>query len=78
MFKNLASDVIPDVSTNMTDLKMYLLSLRVPFALRYDTKQIQIPAEGTYYGDDVDVGNVLQVDRDANSDLIEREVFSQG
>ena len=45
MFKNLASDVIPDVSTNMDEFEMYLLSLRVPFAARYKTKQIQIPAD---------------------------------
>ena len=78
MFKNLASDVIPDVCTNMTELEMYLLSLRVPFAAGYETKQIQIPAEGTYYGDDVDVGSVLQVDRNANIDVIDKEVFSKG
>ncbi|WP_295085914.1 LCP family protein [Ruminococcus sp.] len=78
VFKNLASDVIPDVSTNMTEFEMYLLSLRVPFAARYKTKQIQIPAEGTYYGADVDVGNVLQVDRNANIDIIDKEVFSKG
>ena len=61
----------------MTDLNMYLLSLRLPFALTYSTKQIQIPAEGTYSGADVDVGNVLQIDREANMDVIEREVFAK-
>ena len=77
MFKNLASDVIPDVSTNMSTLDAYLLSLRLPFAARYKMKQIQIPAEGTFYGADVDVGNVLQVDFDANMDVIENEVFAK-
>ena len=78
MFKNLASDVIPDVSTNMNSLKMYLLSLRAPFAMGYKTKQIQIPAEGTYQGADVDVGSVLELDRNENSRIIEQEVFSKG
>lgn len=77
MFKHLASDVIPDVSTNMSTLDAYLLSLRLPFAARYKMKQIQIPAEGTFYGEDVDVGNVLQVDFNANMDVIEREVFAK-
>ena len=77
MFKHLASDVIPDVSTNMSTLDAYLLSLRLPFAARYKMKQIQIPAEGTFYGEDVEVGNVLQVDFDANMDVIEREVFAK-
>ena len=78
MFKNLAADVIPDVCTNMSDPEMYLLSLRVPFALKYETKQIQIPAEGTYTPADVEVGSVLQVDRNANIDIIDKEVFSKG
>ena len=77
MFKNLASDVIPDVSTNMSTLRAYLLSLRAPLAARYTTKQIRIPAEGTYYDENVDVGSVLQIDRDENIRIIEEEVFSQ-
>lgn len=76
IFKNLASDVIPDVATNMTSLKAYLFSLRLPFAIKYKTKQIQIPAEGTFYGEDVDVGNVLQIDIEANRQIIQDEVFS--
>ena len=78
IFKNLASDVIPDITTNMDDLKMYLFSLRVPFAMRYKTKQLQIPAEGTYYPADVDVGSVLQIDNAQNQQIIENEVFSKG
>lgn len=77
IFKNLASDVIPDVATNMSTGKAYLYSLRLPFAMRYKTKQIQIPAEGTYSGADVDVGSVLQVDFDANRKIIENEVFAK-
>ena len=78
IFKNLASDVIPDITTNMDDLKMYLLSLRVHFAMRYKTQQVQIPAEGTYYPEDVDVGNVLQIDQTQNQQIIEKEIFSKG
>ncbi|SHM33664.1 LCP family protein [Ruminococcus flavefaciens] len=77
MFKNLASDVIPDVSTNMSTFNAYLLSLRLPFAARYKMKQIQIPAENTFYGEDVDVGNVLRVDFDQNMDVIQNEVFAK-
>ncbi|MBP5431137.1 LCP family protein [Ruminococcus sp.] len=78
IFKNLASDVIPDITTNMDDLKMYLFSLRAPFAMRYKTKQLQIPAEGTYYPADVDVGSVLQIDNAQNQQIIENVVFSKG
>ncbi|WP_295084002.1 LCP family protein [Ruminococcus sp.] len=77
IFKNLASDVIPDVTTNMTGMNMYLLSLRVPFAIGYKTKQLQIPAEGTYSSMDTDAGNVLQIDMAENQKIIDREVFSK-
>ena len=77
IFKNLASDVIPDVATNMSTPKAYLYSLRLPFALRYKTKQIQIPAEGTFTGADVDVGNVLQIDFGENRKVIDEEVFAK-
>ena len=53
------------------------LSLRLPFLAGYDTKQIQIPAEGTYYGADVDVGNVLEIDRKKNQEIIDDEVFAE-
>jgi LCP family protein required for cell wall assembly len=77
IFKNLASDVIPDVSTNMSTPKAYLYSLRLPFALKYKTKQIQIPVEGSYTAADVDVGNVLQVDFGENRKVIDEEVFAK-
>ena len=77
IFKNLASDVIPDVTTNMTGMNMYLLSLRVPFAIGYKTKQLQIPAEGTYNSMDTDAGNVLQIDMAENKKIIDKEVFSK-
>ena len=78
MFKNLASDVIPDVSTNMSGANMYLLSLRMPFCARYKVKQIQIPADGTFHGEDVDVGNVLWIDDiEGNRQIIENEVFAE-
>ena len=77
VFKNLASDVIPDVATNMSTPKAYLYSLRLPFALKYKTKQIQIPAEETFTAADVDVGNVLQIDFGANRKIIDEEVFAK-
>ncbi len=76
----IAKNVIPQVNTNMSSIKMYLFSLRLPLAIRYDVKQIQIPAEGTYYPEDVwtasgDIQNVLQVDLNANYNILESEIF---
>ncbi|MBQ6180644.1 MAG: LCP family protein [Ruminococcus sp.] len=80
--KKVSNSAMPHLTTNMTTGKLYLLSLKLPLTLRYDTKQLQIPAEGTYYGEDVYDDNgyaqsVLKVDFDANYDIIEEEVFSK-
>lgn len=77
----ISKNVIPKVSTNMSSVGMYLLSLRLPFAVRYNVKQIQIPAENTFYPEDVwtadgELQNVLQVDFSANQDVLRNEIFS--
>lgn len=75
----IAKNVIPQVNTNMSSLGMYLLSLRLPFSVRYDVKQIQVPADGTFYPEDVwiydNVQSVLQVDFFANQDILRDEIF---
>ena len=79
ILKNIASNVIPDISANMTTMQMYLYSLRLPFVIRYDMKQLQIPAEGTYSAQNVELyggtQSVLSVDFEANQEIIEDEVF---
>lgn len=76
----ISKNVIPQVNTNMSSAGMYFLALRLPFSVRYDVKQIQIPADGTFYPEDVwtangDVQNVLQVDLNANYNILETEIF---
>lgn len=78
----IAKNVVPQVSTNMSTLGMYLLSLRIPSVLRYDMKQVQIPADNTFYPEDVytyygDIQSVLTVDFDANYNIIEEEIFGR-
>ncbi|MDE6424554.1 MAG: LCP family protein [Ruminococcus sp.] len=75
-----AKNVIPQVNTNMSSLGMYLLSLKIPFSVGYDIEQIQIPAENTFYPEDVwcydgTIQSVLQVDFDANHNILEDTVF---
>lgn len=77
----IAKNVIPQVNTNMSSVGMYLFSLKLPFAVRYNVKQIQIPAENTFYPEDVwtadgEIQNVLQVDFFANQDILRDEIFS--
>jgi LCP family protein required for cell wall assembly len=81
--KKVSKNALPSVTTNMTTGRLYLLSLRLPFLLKYDTTQLQIPAEGTYTGQDIysDDGtsyqSVLTVDFDANHDIIKDTVFAK-
>ena len=77
VIKGVASNVVPNLTSNMSIGNMYLLSLRAPFVIGYDIQKIQIPADGTFYGDDsTPSGSVLQVDFDANRKIIEDTVFS--
>ncbi len=73
----IANEAVPQVTTNMSKSELYLLSLRLPFFIGYDIKQIQIPAEGTYSGGTAENGmSVLNVDFDANIEILEDSVFT--
>ena len=74
--RNVTKSALPKLSTNMSAMQLYLLSLRAPFILRYDTKQLRVPADGTY-GDDPNTpsGWVITVDTDANREMLEDEIF---
>ena len=74
---NISESVMPNVTTNMTSEELYMLSLRVPFLIGYDTAQLQIPAENTYYGESTSSGDALIVDFDANYNIIKENVFTE-
>ncbi len=77
IMKEFAKNVMPTMTTNMSRLKLYFLSLRVPFLIRYDTAQLQVPADGTFYGDTTDSGDVLQVDFDTNYSILRSRIFAK-
>lgn len=75
--KRLMSSALPQIRTNMTKGELYQLSLRLPFLLKYDMTQIQIPANGTYTDDrNTSAGWALIVDLDANRELLKEQVFA--
>ena len=76
MLKNLSTKVLPDVTTNMDTAKLYFLSLRAPLWLRFERSPMQVPAEGTYYGESTPSGDALIVDFDSNYETIKSNVFS--
>lgn len=73
----LSSSVLPGVATNMNTAELYVLSLKAPFMLGYERQQLQIPAEGTYYGDSTPSGDALIVDFNANYNVIYETAFSE-
>lgn len=74
---NISTSVLPSVDTNMSTAQLYLLSLRAPFMLGDDRQQIQIPYEGTYYGDNINGSSVLVVDFDSNYDVIKNNIYDE-
>ena len=74
---NVASSVLPGVETNMTTAELYWLSLKVPFIVGYERQQLQVPAEGTYYGQIMDCGDSLIVDFNANYNLIYETAYKE-
>lgn len=75
---SVAGDALPSMTTNLSKGSMYLLSLRLPiFLLGYDIEQLRIPAEDTYWGSDIDGESVLEIDFDANIDMIKKDLYDE-
>ena len=82
--KNHAFNALPDllgsakphISTNMTTLELYLLSLHLPPAVLYDIRQQQIPADGTWSAANVGGQDVLQVDMAANRTVLQDTAYA--
>ena len=75
---SVAGDALPSMTTNLSKGSMYLLSLRLPlFLIGYDIEQLRIPAEDTYWGSDIDGESVLEIDFDANIDMIKKDLYDE-
>lgn len=72
----LVSSALPHVGTNMSTMGMYGLSLRVPFVAGYHIQQLQIPADGTWSGQNVDGQSVLVVDFAENQQILNDTVYA--
>lgn len=75
--KKVSEKALPNITSNMTRGELYKLSLRLPFVLNYDMEQIQIPVEGSYWGESHDVGDVLAMDYEENIKTLRRKVFAE-
>lgn len=67
------------IGSDMSVPEMYILSLRVPALLTgYETEQLRIPADGTWWYDETwDGQSIIGVDFDANTQFIKEKIYLQ-
>lgn len=74
----LIDGLFPYLTTNLTQMEVYSVSLKAPRYLGYEMKQLVIPAEGTYSNATIRKMMVLQVDFEANQKLLRQEIYGEG
>lgn len=72
---NFANTVASEISTNINPISMYGLSLQAPFILGYEVTQQRIPADNTWYYDNIDGQSVIIVDNGANTDFLCETIY---
>ncbi|MCC8068307.1 MAG: LCP family protein [Ruminococcus sp.] len=72
---NFANTMASEISTNMNPISMYGLSLQAPFMLGYEITQQRIPADDTWYYDDIDGQSVIIVDYSANTKFLSETIY---
>lgn len=69
-------NALPEITTNMHGLSLYVYSLKAPFlVMGYELKQQQIPADGTFYPDNIGGEDVLAADFTENNSILRDTVF---
>ena len=78
VISSIASNAIPQISTNMDTSSLYLLSLKLPLLLGDEMQQIQIPADNTYWSTTTSSGgDALGFDFDANYAILRDQVYGR-
>jgi len=76
-FNSYMQKALGNVSSDMSVAEMYLLSLRLPFLLSgYETEQLRIPADDTWYFDETwDGMSIITVDFYANTEYLKNKIY---
>lgn len=72
---DLIEGILPNLTTNISKVECYTLSLEVPRVLTYDIVQASIPLEGTYQNVTIRKMSVLQVDFEKNKEYIRTQIY---
>lgn len=73
----LIGELFPNLTTNLTQTEMFRLSFDAGKLLSYEVLQTTIPAEGTYTNASIRGMSVLEVDFEANKELIRKEIYGK-
>lgn len=75
--KTLIDELFPNLTTNLSRLECYRLSLDASKLLSYDIVQNVIPKEGTYSNVKIRKMAVLEVDFEANRKFLRQEIYKE-
>ena len=76
--QELIDGLMPNLTTNLTQVECYQLSLMAPKAVTYDIIQNSIPLEGTYKDATIREMAVLEVDFEANKKFLQENLYGEG
>ena len=73
----LIEELFPNLTTNLTQSEVFVLSMDAGKLLSYEILQTVIPAEGTYSNASIRGMSVLEVDFEANKAIIQKEIYGK-
>ena len=73
----LIEQLFPNLTTNLTQNEVFVLSMDAGKLLSYEILQTVIPAEGTYSNASIRGMSVLEVDFEANKAIIQKEIYGK-
>ncbi len=73
----LIEELFPNLTTNLTQAEVFVLSMDAGKLLSYEILQTVIPAEGTYSNASIRGMSVLEVDFEANKAIIQKEIYGK-
>lgn len=73
---NIAKASLSHITTNMTKSELQILANRLPFILKYETKELRIPEEGMYSYGSHNGQSTLDVDFEACRQAIKENIYS--
>ena len=75
---DLLNEVLPEISTNLSEGEIASLLLKTPSYLDYSICELRIPADGTYEAMRIRGMEVLGLDLEKNREVLRTELYGEG